>query len=514
MNTKYLIGTVLLSIALLISNACDTMLQEKPKTFVNPKEYYRTEGDCRAAVNYLYTPFYSLYRASMLFVTDLTSDLSYISGSTFSENNMSISPASPSTIAIEGWKACYSGIMQANNVIAGINASDTFDDDTKLKFIAEAAGLRAFYYYILTELFNDVPFYTDPIYTVEDQNRIAQIPRMSAVETRKILINDLKQYIGYIPVKSPEDPTYQYISRQFIHMLIAKMAMKNRDYAEAKEHLLKIREIYGPLNSGAYPVEDILFSRKNSPETIFEVQYLYDPTGIQRSAGVSIQFMPPLSDPGTDIFDGVHIPFIGKAASTSNPGRPTNYFINLYDKINTELAPSYYGEDPRKAITIAYGYNGEEFESVKRGGKPFFGIKFWTPDIISFGDGNNQPVFRYADAVLMLAECYNEEPERDADKALEMLKEVRQRAGYVEFFKSTDKKRILKEIQEERARELFGEYQRKFDLVRWGIWYDQIKMYSDLPQIRDNVQPYYKYLPIPDTEVMRTNGILTNEDYQ
>ena len=40
MNTKYLIGTVLLSIALLISNSCDKMLQEKPKTFAKKNIFY------------------------------------------------------------------------------------------------------------------------------------------------------------------------------------------------------------------------------------------------------------------------------------------------------------------------------------------------------------------------------------------------------------------------------------------------------------------------------------------
>ena len=37
--------------------------------------------------------------------------------------------------------------------------------------------------------------------------------------------------------------------------------------------------------------------------------------------------------------------------------------------------------------------------------------------------------------------------------------------------------RLQDEIRNERARELFGEFQRKYDLVRWGIWYQSVLDY-------------------------------------
>jgi len=516
MKRNHIIIFLLLVLTSSVLSSCDDTLKEDPVIFVNPDEFYKNESQCKAAVNYLYYPLTQFYKRELLFATDLTSDLSYFYGTNVDPVNFfGISPASPGTVAINGWTACYSGIMQANNAIKGIERSP-LEDETKKELMGEAACLRGFYYYILTELFNDVPFYLDEVFTFADQDRISKLPRMSANATRDSVINDLEQYIEYLPIKLPSDASFQRASRQFAYMLIAKMAMKNYDYALAKQNLLKIRAIYGILDPNIYTIDDLWFSNKNRPESIFEVQYMYDPSGIKKASGVSYSMMPPLTTAGTDIFDGVSIPFIGKASSRSNPATPSNYFISLYDKISEELDPGLNGIDLRKKITLADGFNGVQFDRVKKGGKPYFGIKFWTPDMISTNDGNNQPVFRYADAILMLAECYNEEPNRDATQALALLQEIRERAGYVTFFIKTDKKSILKEIQEERARELFGEYQRKFDLVRWGIYYNQVKSTSGYESmtIYDNIRPYHKYLPIPDAEVIRSKGVLTNEDYQ
>lgn len=507
----------LLSILIGISfNSCNDMLKEEPETFISPDNFYKNESQCLSAVNYLYYPLTQFYKRELLFATDLTSDLSYFYGTNVDPVNFfGISPASPGTVAINGWTACYSGIMQANNTIKGIERA-TIEEETKQKLIGEAACLRGFYYYILTEIFNDVPFYFDEVISFADQDRIGKLPRMSAIATRDSVIDNIEQYIDYLPIKTPSDASFQRVSRQFAYMLIAKMAMKNYNYALAKQNLLKIRSIYGVLDPNVYTVEGLWFSNKNAPESIFEVQYVYDSSGIRKTSGVSYSMMPPLTTAGTDVFDGVSIPFIGTGASRSNPASPSNYLISLYDKISTELKPELNGIDLRKRITLADGYNGVQFARVKKGGKPYFGIKFWTPNMIASNDGNNQPVFRYADAILMLAECYNEGSDRDPAQSLALLQEIRVRAGYITFFTKTDKKAILKEIQEERARELVGEYQRKFDLVRWGIYYNQVKNTTGLESqtIFDNIRPYHKYLPIPDAEIIRSKGLLTNEDYQ
>ena len=75
------------------------------------------------------------------------------------------------------------------------------------------------------------------------------------------------------------------------------------------------------------------------------------------------------------------------------------------------------------------------------------------------------------------------------------------------------------EIRNERARELFGEFQRKYDLVRWGIWYDAVTSNSDYGPLQLNttsslIKPCHRYYPIPDTEVTYSKNNLDNNEYK
>ncbi len=71
----------------------------------------------------------------------------------------------------------------------------------------------------------------------------------------------------------------------------------------------------------------------------------------------------------------------------------------------------------------------------------------------------------------------------------------------------------MEEIRLERARELFGEFQRKFDLVRWGIWYERTKACNDGEYLSENIRPYHRYLPIPAEQITYSHGALDNKEY-
>jgi hypothetical protein len=73
---------------------------------------------------------------------------------------------------------------------------------------------------------------------------------------------------------------------------------------------------------------------------------------------------------------------------------------------------------------------------------------------------------------------------------------------------------LMEEIRLERARELFGEFQRKFDLVRWGIWYERTVQYNDGMYLPDFIRPYHRYLPIPVEQITYSGGALDNNEYE
>ena len=73
---------------------------------------------------------------------------------------------------------------------------------------------------------------------------------------------------------------------------------------------------------------------------------------------------------------------------------------------------------------------------------------------------------------------------------------------------------LREEIRTERARELFGEFQRKFDLVRWGIFYETVMEKNDYASLKKNLKPCHRYYPIPDTEVAKSKYVLDNKEYE
>ena len=145
---------------------------------------------------------------------------------------------------------------------------------------------------------------------------------------------------------------------------------------------------------------------------------------------------------------------------------------------------------------------------------PWLGNKFWCPDMRSTRDANNYKIFRYAGAVLGLAEA--QLMLGNTSEALNYLNMTRGRAGLPDLTLAdvggnTDL--LMEEIRRECAKELLGEYNRKFDLVRWGIWYERTSQYNTGALISHNVRPCNRYWPIPADQVAASGGVLTNIEY-
>ena len=147
--------------------------------------------------------------------------------------------------------------------------------------------------------------------------------------------------------------------------------------------------------------------------------------------------------------------------------------------------------------------------------RPWLGNKFWCFGMYYTLDSNNYRLFRYADALLMLAEAHL--MAGNADMAMKYLNITRIRAGLNPLTAAAtggNNDALMEEIRLERARELFGEFQRKFDLVRWGIWYERTIQYNEGTYLNEFIKPCHRYLPIPQDQVTYSHGALDNKEYQ
>lgn len=494
---KKIIIAISIFAGLMVTSSCD--LTEDSSKVVNPYDFFTTTVQIRAAVNACYDPLNNIHNFKYLIALEGSTDLASTNGSAQQDARFEISPSSPGAATIL-WQHSWRGIRYCLSTLAGIGRS-TLSDAEKHPYMVEARILLSYYYYVLTSFFGDVPFYEDYVENEDDMQRIAQLGRMSAFETRKTLIEELKLYVPTIPQVRTCDQEYNYCGAAMGWMLIAKMAAWNKDWDDviyACEHL---EAIYGDLSK--YPYSDVCFRNKNTPESIFEINHEWVEGGIEyttaSSLAISALVLPKKAagETGTDLFDGVSIPEVGDNAYSYAPLRPSTY-------LKSYVAPTGTG-DIRREYNIATTWHGTKFKTTE-----WMGQKFWCFNVYHNYDSNNYKVFRYADALLLLSEAWCEKG--NYNRSIEYLNKVRARAELTPYtFVSMVK--LRGEIRDERARELFGEFGRKYDLVRWGIWYDQVLAYNTYSLAVENIRPCHEYYPIPDVQCVRSGGVLSNPEY-
>jgi len=166
--------------------------------------------------------------------------------------------------------------------------------------------------------------------------------------------------------------------------------------------------------------------------------------------------------------------------------------------------------------------------------KDLYGTRKYCPDvqIADFDNGNNDRIFRYSDVLLLYAECLNERG--DVTGAKQYINLVRMRANNIvpdeqphlwyQKSKGTipDVDGLLAQglvkngvslntvkniIVHERFVEFLGEYQRYFDLLRWGmadpVWLEPLK--------KGGWSPKAMYYPFPQAELDNNKNLKGNE---
>ena len=510
--------TISLTALMVLTTVSCHYLDETPTSFVDRDSYYKTEAQCRTAVNSCYEGLRQVYTTGLFTHLEGTTDLVVVPSISDVNAILDINP-SQCNISKTVWSSAYKAVMYCNAAIAGIEASTAVEDSVKRDLLAEAKTMRAWWYYLLTSLFGDVPFYTDDVVDQATMERVAHLGRMDAVATRAEMISQLQNCYSYngatytgalSQVRAYEAEEKGRAGWAMGMMLIGKMALWNAYMDKSGETdwfqvainaLEKLVPVYGDLSQ--YPLSDLLFSVKETPEVIFEIRHTYT-QGALSYAGSLAQNCMPTYNSSTHLYDGVEIEWLGTEAKVGTCNRPTSYFYGA-------LQPDGNG-DLRADINLGRRYNGVSFSNGLA--QPWMGPKFWCPYMKTTYDSTNYPVLRYADALLMLAEAYA--AKQDKDNYEKYINQVKTRAGLAAYTAGNWEK-ATQELRDERARELFGEFQRKFDLVRWGIWYSTLKEYWEPEMasrgITTHLQRCHRYLPIPVEQVANSAYALDNKEY-
>ncbi len=596
---------LILSVATLVGCTLD----EKVYSSSMPETYYKTVPQIQTGLNGCYIPLKSIYGNGDYFeVCEVAADLIYHNTDSYYDAQCYYTQSLPrfgNTI----WTQGYLGVMRCNAMYVAIERAPLSVEE-KAPLFAECEILRAFYYYILTINFGDVPYYWEEV-TDANNDAIAQLPRMSAVDLRNQLMQRLEHWLideQALPYVKTYVPSNEYrIGAMVGFMLAGKLAMWNKDWDKAIKYYNYIVDVYhAPDENGAltpsqslvgadpnnpyYKIKDLMFRNRYIEESIFELPGYAKDYGLRVTHQLASRCTPSRSSTETeggdldsgdsdvemeddtvdlskkdDMYNGIRIPELGAWGRTTSPYRPTCYmYMDLMpctkvfnqgltttnpDRRRSVYDTAAFSADNIKEVQdgggwLAWCYAGwtkdENMDTVPRHmvyfsdtktkgekiGQPYLGDKFWCPGMVYNQDSNNLRIFRFAHVVLDLAEAYMRMG--DWDMANGYLDATRKRAGLDPVDLRTEEE-FMAELQKESARELFGEFNRRHSLVRWGIWRDQIVNHAKYPA-KDSDSKYLKrnncdiinfvkdypcreYYPIPDTQIILSNYNLDNKEY-
>ncbi len=555
---------------LFVSVSC---LKEDNKSYPTDENYFIDATRLQTGINGCYSPLRTiLVTRGFWEMSEVSCDLIYLSSATAYNSNCDVSPSRPA-VASTVWQNGYTGVMYCNEMMADIATAvekKYISQSEADPLFAETAVLRSLYYYILTCTFGDVPFYTEKV-TEDNRASIACLPRMDANATRDYIIEELKDLLvtrKALPyARTYEDGNYRFGTAVGL-MTAAKMCLWNKRWDDAISFIEILEQIYGsyadaPEQFGVdYPLSDVPFSHKYTRESILEVsniieEYGLKATGLIASITTPVRKNLPTDDTpeeeeetgeeetssaqsGLDFYAGIAIPELGGYSRTSSSCRPNVYlYRQLLPYNSADLRSGEYSNgsniprngsgvlawrwsgydllnDPERTVrqVLFFWTSGTSKTPLSSTSRPWMGNKFWANGMYNSQDPNNYKVFRFADALLMKAEAYLQKGEYE--NACKYLSITRTRAGLggLSFANvNSNSEALMEEIRKERAKELIGEFQRKFDLVRWGIWYERTKNYNDGQYIKDYIKPCHRYWPIPADQVSYSGNALDNKEY-
>ncbi|HEY6900712.1 MAG TPA: RagB/SusD family nutrient uptake outer membrane protein, partial [Puia sp.] len=372
------------------------------------------------------------------------------------------------------WKVLYAGVNASNVAVKGIKGSPVADG-VKAPFLGEARLLRAWYYFLLTNYFGDVPLWTEE---QTDVNATGLLPKTPAAKVYEQVISDLVYAEGVLP-DSYSGNLKSRATKGAAQALLARVYLYKKDWQKADDEAKKV------IQSGKYkllPAYGDVFLEKNerNDEIIFTVEFKTLVVGTWRHSfytpQTAIEGIPEFTGYGTMI--------------------PTVYFKSLVAD-----------NDLRKPQLLMSQWNGKTLT------RTYFGPKFLDIGAPVRESGKDFIVSRYAEMLLIVAEAENEISGPTAE-AYARINEVRSRAGLAALSGlSQDGFRMA--LMKERAVELVGEAHQRWDLLRWGKFVDAIRNIapSDNPYAPGYMQPYYILFPIPAAELLKNPNLTQNPGY-
>jgi hypothetical protein len=425
--------------------------------------------------------------------------------------NTSISDA-----AIYGWafECYYKGIYRANQVLDKVPAIEMQDTELKNRVLGQAYFLRGLYLFHAVNLFKNVPVpLTTETYNYPQQT---QEEAWAQVKADFQMAADLlpETYDGLTGLDSGQKGrATKYAAIAYL----GKAHMFTHDYASAKTAFESV------INSGVYSLvtnysDNFTTVNENNSESIFEVQFSREAGGVNLGWGGE-----PSSGWGKT--SARAISYAPRAFGWTD-SQPT---WTLFNEFHQELTVD--GDvDPRLDATIIYNkpgmmLYGHDFATFYANSPADLNDLFWRKyenadgqfaDEYDWRSGINERLFRYADVLLMYAECLNETGA--TTNAYQYIQQVRDRANLPDLattMPGMTQTQMREQLSHERFLEFGAEGHRFDDIKRWGWFQDANKLafLKTRDEEFNTYQPGREYYPIPQSEMDNNPTSVQNTGY-
>lgn len=458
---------------------CDNFLslKEDPKTFLAKEQFFTSAADAEAAVLAAYETFQDLEYYRARFLSNLMGMADYVNGrgSYLPGSTYNCDQTCKGRIW-SGWNNMYQGINRANLVIDQVPGV-TMNEARKAEFVAEAKFIRGLNYYNLVRYWGAVPLRVQSVDSFEK----LPAPRAPVAEVYDQIVADLKAAEQSLP----ETNTNGRATRWAATLLLADVHLAREQWAEAAA---KAKQV---MDSPRFALVEVKVASDfekifgadvvTSSEEVFDIPFI-------RQNGFGWE-LPAMLNPPSPYAAGAYRALFGNM----------NSFLATWDTTDLRYQHGLYIGADRKYLSKAEPQYFKKFHDRAAVGRQ--------------GHGNDYPVVRYADALLIFAEAESQAKGGPTPAAYKAVNRIRRRAYGLNLSAPSPRdlpvglsaQAFRDAVIQERAYEFISEGKRYWDLKRTG------KIEQAITASGEPYDPKYMLWPLPDEE-LDANEALSLED--
>ena len=511
---------LILFVSITFSCSEDLLDIDNPNT-PTVEQGWKTEKDAEMGINAVYNMFYkpSTWTRWIYFRYDLASDEGHSTSpwveladwTRFRYNNYNFWDGNN-----WHWRDFYKAIFRANQVLAYVPEIEFANEANKDRILAQARFIRALFYYQIALLWENAPIVLEPSKPQDEPLQRTEAEIWAQVE------EDLNWAKDKLPDQW-DDANVGRATKGAAKALLARALMQQGKLPQAKTELDWLvtgegKGYYGLVDNYR---DNFTHTNENNKESVFEIQF----SDVNKGGD---------GDDLTASMGFQRTQFFAPGGIGWQDGKARAWLISEYKK---ELTKD--GEyDSRLLYNIFYKQASLDFPDAPNNdtlvynrpwnkdawGNETFIKKYSTyyyRDREDYHAPNNFRFIRYADVLLMYAECLNAAGQ--TAEAYTYVNMVRERpstnlekleVAHPEI--GMDQALFLKRLQMERSLELCFEAVRWGDLKRWGLLtsqagIDELKT-RDIDFNNFVLQRNHR-LPLPQIEVDNNTNLIQNTPY-